>query len=86
MKYTRGFTFLEIVIVIALLATILGLALPKIRKTNNNMKSVMRELSVLSIEVRPLRARLKNGTYRIAFDMNGTEDSLYYVEAANTAV
>lgn len=80
----RGFTLIEIVIVVAILAAILGLALPRIRRTDNNIKSVMRELSVLTVEVRHY-ARLKNATYRIVFNMNGQEDS-YYVEAGSTAV
>lgn len=71
-------------IVMAILAGIVGLALPKLKKNENNIKSVIRELSVLSIEVRNL-ARMKNSTYRIVFNMTGNEHS-YYVEAANRKV
>jgi general secretion pathway protein H len=81
---SRGFTLIEIMIVVAIIAAIMGLALPKIKKQNSDVKAIMRQLSVLSIEVRHY-AELKNATYRIAFNMNGKQDS-YYVEASNRTV
>lgn len=87
MGNARGMSLIEILIVVAILAGLVGLALPRIKKNNTNIKSVMRELSVLSREVRHY-ARLKNATYRIVFTLNGnlnTEDS-YFVEASNRAV
>ncbi len=71
-------------VVVAILAAIMGIAIPKLRKGNTNIKQVMREISVLSIEVRHY-ARLKNATYRIVFELKGKEDD-YFVEASNHAV
>ena len=84
MKNSRGFTLLEIMIVMAIIAGVVGLALPKLRKSETNIKGVMRELGALSVEVRH-HARLKNSTYRIVFNMTGSEHS-YYLEAANHKV
>ncbi len=83
-RNSRGFTLVEIMLVVAILAAIMGIAVPKLKKSNSNIKSFMRELSVLSIEVRHY-ARLKNATYRIVFNLKGKEDS-YFVEASNHAV
>ena len=84
MKNSRGFTLLEIMVVLAILGGIMAIAIPKLKKTNNNAKAVMRELSVLFTEVRHY-ARLKNATYRIVFNLKGKEDS-YFVEASNHEV
>ncbi len=80
----RGFTLLEILIVVGIIAAVIGAAIPRIRKNNTNMKSVVRELGVLSREVRSY-AQLKNATYRLVFNLNGQEDS-YWVEASNRPV
>jgi len=80
----KGFTLLEMLIVIALLAGIVGIAVPRIRKNNTNAKAVVREITVLSKEVHNF-AQLKNATYRIVFNMTPDIDT-YYVEASNHEV
>ncbi len=75
---------MEIMVVIAILAAMVVIAMPRLQKRSPNIKSVVRQLSVLSTEVRHY-ARLKNATYRIVFNLNGKEDS-YFVEAANHEV
>lgn len=81
---SRGFTLLEMLIVIALIAGIVGIAVPRIKKKDNNVKSIVRELTVLSKEVRNY-AQLKNATYRIVFNVGAETDS-YYVESSNHEV
>lgn len=71
-------------IVATIIAVMFSIALPRIRKNETNIKSVMRELGALSVEVRH-HARLKNSTYRIVFNMTGNEHS-YFLEAANHRV
>jgi general secretion pathway protein H len=72
-------------IVIALIAGIVSIAIPRIKKTNTNIKSIVRQLSVLSKEVHSY-AQLKNATYRIAFRMGDKEGDAYFVEASNREV
>jgi len=77
-------TLLEIMIVVGILSAIIAVALPRLRKNNTNVKSVVREMGVLSREIRSY-AQLKNATYRLVFNLNGQEDS-YWVEASNRPV
>lgn len=76
-----GFTLIEIMIVLGILGAILAFGVPRMNFKNGNMKSVVRELSVLTRQVRN-QARVKNRTYRIVFEM--TEKSgAYWVESAD---
>ncbi len=77
----KGFTLVEIMIVLAILSTIVVLGIPRIKSPQNNVKAVARHLSVLSREVRN-EARVKNMTHRIVFKMEDGAYS-YWVEAAN---
>jgi len=83
-----GFTLLEVVIVVAIIGSLMVVGLPRLRRNNTNVKSVTRELAVLSKEVRNY-SRLKNSTYRIVFQLNSDEKNkadTYYIEAATGTV
>jgi general secretion pathway protein H len=80
MSRQKGFTLLEIVIVIAIVASLMVLGLPRIRKNNTNIKSVVREMAGLCREIRNY-ARMKNSTYRLVLKVGSNEDA-YGVEAA----
>lgn len=77
---SRGFTLIEVMIVIAIIAAIFAIGLPLFRKPEKNIKDVARELKVLSREIRHY-ARIKSSTYRLAFKM-GPEGS-FWVEASS---
>lgn len=77
----RGFTLIEVMIVLALLAALIAFAAPRVFRTQNNIKAVSRNFIVLSREVRN-KARLSNSTYRIAFKITDQESS-YWVERAS---
>ena len=81
---SKGFTLLEMMIVIALVASIVAIAIPRIRKNNTNAKAVVREITVLSKELHNY-SQLKNATYRLVINMTDDLDS-YYVEASNQEV
>lgn len=68
-------------IVLALIAAIVILGAPRIFKGSTNLKSVTRNLIVLTKETRN-QARLSNSTLRIAFEM-GEENHSYWVERAS---
>lgn len=76
----KGFTLLEILIVLGMIGAIVALGLSRIRKRDNDIKKVMREFYVLGKEVRN-HARLKNSTFRLVFELNEGEQK-YWVESA----
>lgn len=81
MKSQRGFTLIEVMIVLAIIAGVVVLGAPRLFKQNTNIKSVVRNLSVLTKETRN-RARLSNTTYRIAFSIK-LDESEYWVEKSS---
>lgn len=79
MRSERGFTLLEIMIVLGILAGLMALAIPKLQSNKNKIKTVVRQFGALTKEVRN-SARLKRMTYRIAFKFG--KPSKYWIEAA----
>lgn len=77
----KGFTLIEIMIVLAILAAVLVVGAPRLFKKDVNIKAVARQFIVLSKEVRN-KARLTNSTYRLVIDMD-SKDPQYWVERAN---
>ena len=75
---SKGFTLVEILIVLAIFAGIAAMGVPALFKKSDNIKKVARKLTSLTKEVRS-RAKLKNATYRIAIDMRA-EPHRYWVE------
>lgn len=80
----RGFTLIEVMIVLAIIAGIVVLGAPRIFKSSTNLKSIARHLIVLSKETRN-QARLGNATLRIVFDIK-EESGTYWVERASGPV
>ncbi len=78
LKSPKGFTLVEILIVLAIFAGIAAMGIPALFKKSDNIKKVARQLTSLTKEVRN-RAKLKNSTYRIVFDMTA-EPHRYWVE------
>lgn len=81
---SKGFTLLELMIVVGILGSIMAFGLPRLKFNNTNIRKVTREFTVLTREVRTF-ARLKNMTYRIAFKLDPKETT-YWVEAASGAL
>lgn len=85
-----GFTLIEVMIVVAIMASIVVMVLPRIGNKNNQLKEVIRRFTVLSREIRH-RARLENATYRIVIDMkdgaeNGNSEHEYWIEKSSSRV
>lgn len=71
-------------IVLAIMATLIGLGISQIKKKDNNIKSITRKMLVLTKEVRN-KARLTSSTYRIVFQLDDKEPT-YWVESASGRV
>jgi general secretion pathway protein H len=77
----RGFTLIEVMIVLALFGAIVAFGVPRLFKKDNNIKAVARNFVVMSREIRN-KARLTNSTYRLAVNMETNEEK-YWIERAN---
>lgn len=75
---SSGFTLIEILIVLGILAAVMALGINRIRKNENTVKTTLRELSVLSREIRN-HARLTQSTMRLMIEISPTA-SKYWVE------
>lgn len=80
----RGFTLIEIMIVLGIIAAIVGFGIPRMKFGSTSIKSVSRDLGVLSREIRN-RARLKDKTFRLVFDLD-PKKARYWIESANGPV
>lgn len=68
-RSSAAFSLIEIVIVIAIVAVIMGMALPRLGGRNYQIRSQMRRVALLSEQVRGL-AKLERSTYRLVIQMN----------------
>lgn len=78
--YPKGFTLLEVMVVLGILGAVLAVGLPRFRQSQNNIKQVVRQLSSITREVRN-QARMKRMTYRIAFRL-ADDKPAYWIENA----
>lgn len=76
----KGFTLIEVLIVIAIVASIAVLGLGQRRKSNDDLKKSIRHLSSLIREIRD-QARVKNSTHRLVLKIDDKEPS-YWVESS----
>lgn len=80
-KSQSGFTLIEVMMVLAILAAVMTLALPRLAKKEKNVRSAVRQIAILSKEVRN-RARITSSTFRIVFQI-GQSPATYWVERAS---
>lgn len=75
--------------VVAIIAAVVSIVLPRIDNRNNTMKAAVRRFSVISKELHT-RAKLKGATYRLALDLKDGAESdqvqTYWVERSNQVV
>lgn len=77
----RGFTLIEVMIVIAIIAGLIAVGAPRLLKKDTNIKTVARQITVLVKEVRN-QAKLFNSTYRIVIRMEPGQES-WWVEKSS---
>lgn len=81
----KAFSLLEVMIVLAILASVVALSVPQLSKQNHSRKSFFRRLVALDKQLRSL-ARLQNRTYRINFHIKKIKKdtvSLFWVDYQN---
>ncbi len=76
-----GFTLIEIMIVIAIIAAVLALGAPRMFSTSSSMRSAIRKMGVLTREIRNV-SRLTNTTGRLVIQMDDEKGHAYWVETA----
>ena len=76
-----GFTLIEIMIVIAIMAAVIAVGAPKLLNTSAQMRSTVRKLAIATREIRN-SARLTNTTARLVINMNAEKGYSYWVESA----
>ncbi len=95
MKRSNGFTLLEIVIVVAIIAFVASIAIPKLGGRKNQMRAVVRKIGVLTREIK-YNSKLQNATFRMAFrvvdkdardaDGNGVKSEFWIEKAPGSVV
>ncbi len=81
MNSKRGFTLLEVMLVLGIVSGLILLGLPRLQGQKNKIKQVVRQVATLSREIRN-HARLKRMTYRVAFRID-EKKSAYWIESAS---
>jgi general secretion pathway protein H len=77
-----GFTLIEIMVVIGIIAAVLAIGAPRLLGTANSMRASIRKLAVLTREIRNV-ARLTNSTGRLVIQMDEEKGHSYWVETAS---
>ena len=81
-RFAGGFTLIEVMIVIAIIAGILAVGAPRLFDTSTQKRATVRRLGVITREVRNL-ARLTRSTMRIVISMNDEKGHSYWIESAS---
>lgn len=88
----KGFTLLELMVVLGIVAALVTMALPRLAGQNTQMRSAVRRLSALTRQLQAT-AKLQGAVYRLVIDMSGDDDDdkkrvyRYWVEkSTNTTV
>lgn len=86
-KSIRGFTLIEMMVVLALVAAIVVVAVPRLENSGTKLKRAVRHLSTISKRLHHL-ARLNRVTYRLVLEMSEDPDEphRYWVEVSNRKV
>jgi prepilin-type N-terminal cleavage/methylation domain-containing protein len=81
----RGFTLIEIMIVLAIIGGILAVGVPRLFNSTTAMRSTIRKLAIVPREIRNI-ARLYNMTGRIVINMDDEKGHSFWVETAPGSV
>ncbi len=80
-----GFTMLEVLLVLGIVAFLAVMAVPRLENTNSKMRREMRTLTVLLKRLHHL-ARLNRQTYRLVLDFPENDEHKMWVESSSKKV
>ncbi len=84
-KNSFGFTLLEILLVMGIIAVILVMGVRKLQSPNTKLKSAVKHIATISRELH-VRSKLSGTTFRLVFEMNGKKPDRMWVEASTQKV
>lgn len=70
----KGVTLLEVILAVVIIAVLVVVAAPRLGGRNQQIKSYVRKIAVLSRDIRN-QAKLQNSTYRLVIDIGGNPDA-----------
>ncbi|MFK8137344.1 MAG: Tfp pilus assembly protein FimT/FimU [Bdellovibrionales bacterium] len=81
-----GFTLMEVMIVMVLIAGVVTLAIPRLSNDSQQVRADIRRLSVTTRRMLQ-EAQMKNKTYRLVLEMNNSEEEpdSYWLESSSKA-
>lgn len=89
MRNNKGFSLIEIMIVLGILGAVIAVVAPKLSNRNNKTRAFLRQMTVLSRELHT-RAKLNGTVYRLVLDLkdnnsdpNNPKVQTYWVEKSN---
>ncbi len=82
MRSNRGFTLIEIMIVLLIVGGILAIGGTRLFNPNENRRGQVRKIAVETKELRT-NARLQNATFRMVFQMDKEKGHKFWVESAS---
>ncbi|OQW52837.1 MAG: hypothetical protein A4S09_08310 [Proteobacteria bacterium SG_bin7] len=85
-RNSRGFTLIEILIVMGLIAFIILMGVRKLQNPNTTLKQAVKQIATMSRELH-VRSKLSGVTFRLAFEMNGKKSAdRVWVEASTQKI
>lgn len=82
METARGFTLIEVMIVMLIIAGVIAVGGVRLFNPNENRRAVVRQVAIHTKEMRTA-ARLQGATFRLVIDMDDEKGHRYWAESAS---
>lgn len=81
----KAFSLLEIAVVLAIIGSIIAIAMPRLFDKKSDTRKVFRDFIVAGKDLKS-RAKLNGSTYRLAFDLTAKQQSWWVEKSSQTIV